>query len=41
MNLHSLGDPKDLHADDNGIWDCMGAPITFVNLHKSHTGTST
>lgn len=39
MNLHSLGDPKDLRADDNGVWKRMGAPITLVSLHKGrYTG---
>lgn len=41
VNLHSLGDPKDLRADDNGVWERKDAPITFISLHKSHTGTPT
>ena len=39
VNLHLLGDPKDLRADDNGVWKRRGAPITSVSLHKRHDGT--
>ena len=38
INLHSLDDPKDLRADENKVWKCMGAPIAFINLHKYHGG---
>ena len=40
VNLHSLGDPKDLRADDNGVWERKGAPVTFISVHKSYNGTS-
>ena len=30
VNLHSLDDPKDLRADENGVWKRMGAPVAYV-----------
>ena len=36
VNLHSLDDPKDLRADENGVWKRMGAPVAYVSLHKNH-----
>ena len=38
VNLHSLDDPKDLRADDNGVWKRMGSPIACVSIHRNHGG---
>ena len=38
VNLHSLDDPKDLRADENGVWKRMGSPIAYVSIHRNHGG---
>ena len=38
VNLHSLDDPKDLRADENGVWKHMGSPIAYVSIHRNHGG---
>ena len=38
VNLKSLDDPKDLRADENGVWRHLGAPIAYVSLHRNHGG---
>ena len=38
INLHSLDDPKDLRADENGVWKRMGAPIAFISVHRNRGG---
>ena len=38
VNLHSLDDPKDIRADENGVWKRMGAPIAYVSVHRNRGG---
>ena len=34
VDLHSLDDPKDLRADENGVWKHKGAPIAYISVHR-------
>lgn len=34
VNLHSLEDPCDIRADDNGVWIRSGSPVTYVSIHN-------
>ena len=35
VDLNSLDDPKDVRADEGGVWKRMGTPIGYVSVHKS------
>ena len=39
VNLHSLDDPSDIRADENGVWVRTGSPVTYVSLHQSSSGS--
>lgn len=33
VDLHALDDPKDIRADENGVWQRNGSPVTYVSIH--------
>ena len=33
VDLNALDDPKDIRADENGVWQCNGSPVTYVSIH--------
>ena len=34
VDLHTLDDPKDIQrADENGVWQRNGSPVTYVSIH--------
>ena len=35
VDLHALGDPMDVRADENGVWDRKGSPVAYVSIHKN------
>ena len=35
VDLHSLDDPMDVRADDNGVWVRKGSPVAFVSVHNA------
>lgn len=35
VDLHSLADATDIRADENGVWDRKGSPVTYVSIHKN------
>lgn len=35
VNLKSLSDPRDIRADDNGVWNRKGSPVTYISIHES------
>ena len=37
VNLHALDDPKDIRADENGVWQRNGSPVTYVSIHGHST----
>ena len=32
--LDSLNDPDDLKADENGVWNRKGSPVTYISVHS-------
>ena len=40
VDLHSLADAMDIRADENGVWDCKGSPVTCVSIHKNGSTTT-
>ena len=38
VDLHALDDPKDIQADENGVWQRNGSPVTYVSIHGQSTG---
>ena len=38
INLHALDDPKDVRADENGVWQRNGSPVTYVSIHGQSSG---
>ena len=39
VDLTSLDDHRDIHADENGVWRRMGAPVAFVSILTDPDGT--
>ena len=39
VDLHALDEPKDIRADENGVWQCNGSPVTYVSIHGQSTNT--
>ena len=33
VDLHALDDPKDIQADENGVWQRNGSAVTYVSIH--------
>lgn len=33
VDLHALDFPKDIPADENGVWRRNGSPVTYVSVH--------
>ena len=33
VDLHSLDDPKDIRADENGVSQRNGSPVAYVSIH--------
>lgn len=33
VDLHTLDDPKDIRADENGVWQRNGSPVTYFSIH--------
>ena len=33
VDLASLDDAMDIRADENGVWDCKGFPVTYISIH--------
>ncbi len=40
VDLHSLEDPLDIRADENGVWKRKGSPVAYVSVHTSSERTS-
>jgi len=40
VDLHSLADAMDIRADENGVWDRKGSPVTYVSVHKNGSTTT-
>ena len=40
VDLHSLDDPLDIRADENGVWKRKGSPVTYVSIHSTSEKTS-
>ena len=38
VDLHTLNDPYDIRADDNGAWNCTGTQIAYVSIHEGSSG---
>ena len=36
VDLHALGDPDDIRADDNGVWVRCGSPVTYLSIHETN-----
>ena len=34
VDLHSLDDPLDVRADENGVWVRKGSPVAYVSVHN-------
>ena len=30
-----MDDPKDIRADDNGVWVRTGSPVAYVSIHQT------
>ena len=39
VDLHSLDDPLDIRADENGVWKRKGSPVTYVSIHSTSEKT--
>ena len=39
VDLHSLDDPQDVRADENGVWQRNGSPVAYVSIHNSSGNT--
>ena len=37
VDLHALDDPKDIRADENGVWQRNGSLVTYVSIHGHST----
>ena len=35
VDLHSLDDPLDVRADENGVWVRKGCPVSYVSVHNA------
>ena len=35
VDLHSLDDPLDIRADENGVWVRKGSPVAYVSVHNA------
>ena len=33
VDLHSLDDPLDIRADENGVWNRKGSPVAYISVH--------
>ena len=40
VDLHSLSDAMDIRADENGVWDRKGSPVTYVSIHRNGSTTT-
>ena len=40
VDLHSLDDPLDIRADENGVWKRKGSPVAYVSLHTNSGKTT-
>ena len=40
VDLHSLDDPLDICADENGVWKRQGSPVAYVSLHTNSGKTT-
>ena len=40
VDLHSLADAMDIRADENGVWDRKGSPVTYVSIHRNGSTTT-
>ena len=40
VDLHALDDPMDVRADENGVWDHKGSPVTYVSIHTNNSTTA-
>ena len=38
VDLHSLDDPHDIRADENGVWKRKGSPVAYVSIHTQKSG---
>ena len=34
VDLDSLDDAMDIRADENGVWDRKGSPVTYISVHQ-------
>ena len=41
VDVHALKDPKDIRADENGVWKRMGSTVAYVSVHKGSAGDDT
>ena len=39
VDLHSLDNPQDKRADENGVWQRNGSPVAYVSIHNSSGNT--
>ena len=35
VDLHTLDDPLDIRADENGVWKRKGSPVAYVSVHTN------
>ena len=38
VDVHTLKDPKNVRADENGVWKRTGAPVAYISVHKGKSG---
>jgi len=38
VDLHSLDDPYNIRADENGMWKRKGSPVAHVSIHTVKSG---
>ena len=40
VDLHKLDDAMDIKADENGVWNRKGSPVSYVSVHKNGPATT-
>lgn len=38
VDIHTLRDPKDVRADENGVWLRTGSPVAYISVHTNSSG---
>ena len=40
VDLNSLDDAMDIRADENGVWNRKGSPVTYISIHNNGSTTT-